>query len=105
MKARFSLGNNVNPNHQYSLSFRTLRQVVLWEYGAPGEIRTPDPLVRSQVLYPTELRARNEKTDSYNRFSAGTADLNRATCGYDTTAYVQNHLSCLLLLKSGASIH
>ena len=23
--------------------------------GAPGEIRTPDPLVRSQVLYPTEL--------------------------------------------------
>jgi hypothetical protein len=26
--------------------------------GAPGEIRTPDPLVRSQVLYPTELRAR-----------------------------------------------
>lgn len=28
-------------------------------YGAPGEIRTPDPLVRSQVLYPTELQARN----------------------------------------------
>ena len=26
-------------------------------YGAPGEIRTPDPLVRSQILYPTELRA------------------------------------------------
>ena len=26
--------------------------------GAPGEIRTPDPLVRSQVLYPTELQAR-----------------------------------------------
>ena len=27
-------------------------------FGAPGEIRTPDRLVRSQVLYPTELRAR-----------------------------------------------
>ena len=27
-------------------------------YGAPGRIRTSDPLVRSQVLYPTELRAR-----------------------------------------------
>ncbi len=27
--------------------------------GAPGEIRTPDPLVRSQILYPTELQARN----------------------------------------------
>ena len=25
--------------------------------GAPGEIRTPDLLVRSQTLYPTELRA------------------------------------------------
>ncbi len=28
------------------------------KYGAPGEIRTPDHLVRSQVLYPAELRAR-----------------------------------------------
>ena len=28
------------------------------EVGAPGEIRTPDHLVRSQVLYPAELRAR-----------------------------------------------
>jgi hypothetical protein len=27
--------------------------------GAPGGIRTPDHLVRSQVLYPTELRARS----------------------------------------------
>jgi nucleoside-diphosphate-sugar epimerase len=27
------------------------------QIGAPGAIRTPDPLVRSQVLYPTELRA------------------------------------------------
>ena len=26
--------------------------------GAPGEIRTPGLLVRSQALYPTELRAR-----------------------------------------------
>jgi len=25
--------------------------------GAPEKIRTPDPLVRSQVLYPAELRA------------------------------------------------
>ena len=30
--------------------------LVAW-YGAPGEIRTPDPQVRSLVLYPTELRA------------------------------------------------
>ena len=26
--------------------------------GAPEEIRTPDPLVRSQILYPAELRVR-----------------------------------------------
>lgn len=32
--------------------------ILLTNYGAPGEIRTPDTLVRSQVLYPTELRAR-----------------------------------------------
>ena len=29
----------------------------LLKYGAPGEIRTPDQLVRSQLLYPAELRA------------------------------------------------
>ena len=28
--------------------------------GAPGTIRTCDPLVRSQVLYPAELRVREE---------------------------------------------
>ena len=27
-------------------------------YGAPGEIRTPDLLLRRQPLYPAELRAR-----------------------------------------------
>jgi hypothetical protein len=26
-------------------------------YGAPEEIRTPDPQIRSLVLYPAELRA------------------------------------------------
>ena len=35
--------------------------------GAPGEIRTPDHLVRSQVLYPTELRALNFLA-TYNPF-------------------------------------
>jgi hypothetical protein len=32
--------------------------------GAPGVIRTPDLLVRSQTLYPTELRAREEGINS-----------------------------------------
>ena len=31
------------------------------EYGAPGEIRTPGLLVRSQALYPTELRAQGAR--------------------------------------------
>src|SRR5450432_823542 len=30
-------------------------------YGAPGEIRTPGLLVRSQALYPTELRAQGAR--------------------------------------------
>ena len=29
-------------------------------YGAPEEIRTPDLQVRSLLLYPAELRARNK---------------------------------------------
>ena len=36
---------------------RACRNRFTENYGAPGEIRTPDHLVRSQVLYPTELRA------------------------------------------------
>ncbi len=31
------------------------------QYGAPGRIRTSYPLVRSQVLYPDELRAQSRK--------------------------------------------
>ena len=30
-------------------------------YGAPREIRTPDQLVRSQLLYPAELWAQTEE--------------------------------------------
>src|SRR5215470_10384395 len=43
-----------NPGKQTGRSLRSAR----FENGAPGRIRTHDPLVRSQVLYPTELRAR-----------------------------------------------
>ena len=28
-------------------------------FGAPGEIRTPDQVVRSHLLYPAELRVHN----------------------------------------------
>ena len=37
--------------------------------GAPGEIRTPYPLVRSQVLYPDELRARCERLSIIQAFA------------------------------------
>src|ERR1700712_3977469 len=33
-------------------------QLTYWNCGALGEIRTPDPQIRSLVLYPAELRAR-----------------------------------------------
>ena len=42
--------------------FAVIHMQALILYGAPGEIRTPDPLVRSQILYPTELRAREAGT-------------------------------------------
>jgi hypothetical protein len=42
--------------------------------GAPGEIRTPDPLLRRQTLYPTELRARC-LPQFYHRFRSLVADL------------------------------
>jgi hypothetical protein len=35
------------------------------ENGAAGEIRTPDPLVRSQVLYPTELQPQAAKCSDF----------------------------------------
>ena len=39
-------------------------------FGAPEEIRTPDPLVRSQVLYPAELPA-HLKVAHYTQFLRG----------------------------------
>jgi hypothetical protein len=44
-----------------ALHFRELSResgIRLLRSGAPGGIRTPDPLLRRQTLFPTELRAR-----------------------------------------------
>jgi hypothetical protein len=38
---------------------RLLFLFALLYHGAPGEIRTPGPLLRRQLLYPTELQAQN----------------------------------------------
>src|SRR5665213_2572370 len=46
--------------------------MILWGLsGAPGQIRTADLLVRSQTLYPAELRA--QQTTVYQRNSGETA--------------------------------
>ena len=37
----------------------TLLGVHKWKNGAPGAIRTPDPQIRSLVLYPAELRVQH----------------------------------------------
>src|SRR4051812_23017639 len=37
-------------------SFKTHKLFIKLNYGTPGMIRTCDPLIRSQVLYPAELR-------------------------------------------------
>ncbi len=42
-----------NPEAQRRIS----KAVTCGNYGAPGEIRTPDLLLRRQSLYPSELRA------------------------------------------------
>ncbi len=49
--------HNAIQGHTAALSPRTLKWNV-GRTGAPGRIRTSDPLVRSQMLYPAELRAR-----------------------------------------------
>src|SRR5260370_41010764 len=50
--------------------------------GAPGEIRTPDLLIRSQPLYPTELRARKRVWSRQNYFTckAGSRQMTSFTC-------------------------
>jgi integrase len=51
------------------LEVRTAQVIEL--ESAPGEIRTPDPQVRSLMLYPTELRARSSDLTKESRTSSG----------------------------------
>jgi hypothetical protein len=43
----------------------------LFMYGAPGRIRTYDLLIRSQTLYPAELRAHVSCRDLYYQTISG----------------------------------
>src|SRR6056297_2482645 len=48
------------------------RSSMSWVYGGPRRIRTPDPLIRSQVLYPAELSVRRgQELDSAARQCKG----------------------------------
>ena len=44
---------------------RVLACPVLYRSGALGEIRTPDPRIRSPMLYPAELRAHDPDSSRY----------------------------------------
>ena len=61
------------------------RLTLLYNDGAPEEIRTPDPLVRSQVLYPAELRA---------RFNEGVIVSKCLPSGQGKTAFVRIYRLC-----------
>jgi hypothetical protein len=54
----FQLDDGVRPNEPNRTSISLFIFCKLLICGAPGQIRTADLLVRSQTLYPTELRAR-----------------------------------------------
>ena len=45
-----------NPKPFYSYLIEKIQKI-----GAPGAIRTPDPQIRSLVLYPAELRVRCQR--------------------------------------------
>jgi hypothetical protein len=49
----------INRTHSAHARERLMRKLL--KSGAPGEIRTPDLLLRRQSLYPAELRARTDK--------------------------------------------
>jgi hypothetical protein len=54
--------NTIEHNSKKGGMERKAKQVILCQItGAPGVIRTPDLLVRSQTLYPTELRAQYQQ--------------------------------------------
>ena len=55
----------MNKNQFYSLlvsvNYSRKFHCVKFTNGAPEGIRTPDPLLRRQLLYPTELQARMKR--------------------------------------------
>ena len=52
----FKLINSTLFYHNFKhFKTRTIKARVSYQYGVPGEIRTPDPRLRRALLYPAEL--------------------------------------------------
>jgi hypothetical protein len=58
---------NTGIPHAEQTSAESKQEAIRERIGAPGRIRTSDPLVRSQMLYPAELRARERRNSCYVR--------------------------------------
>src|ERR1700733_5239015 len=75
-----------------------LKPAFSFAYGAPGEIRTPGLLVRSQALYPTELRARKGReyyhTDKRVLFLCGEGGIARGFAARPPLRYGPLQLRC-----------
>jgi hypothetical protein len=66
--------------------------------GAPGEIRTPDPLLRRQLLYPAELRARKVQ---YNALREDFGWCTRGWCTQPANGRVKSKRRCCGLRVNG----
>ena len=77
--------------HGHSAILERMRMMeVIEKNGAPGGTRTPDLLVRSQTLYPTELRARSNKLRDFNNLGQKRQFYRIWDC--DSNSQMFNHL-------------
>ena len=85
--------------------FEPLRQQIIQKKGngAPGEIRTPDPLLRRQTLYPTELRARRAQLIHCTALAAcfATSDWAGSLSLFPILVATQREIVWELLLRTG----
>ena len=76
--ARFVVACCLLPCATQLLHFAIIRKPMLAK-SAPEGIRTPDPLVRSQMLYPTELRMHVTRDNQIQAFASRTLARSAAT--------------------------
>src|SRR5262245_49323134 len=59
-KTTVPIASSTSTASNAGLSLRTAVIALIERIGAPGEIRTPDPRLRRPMLYPAELRVRDD---------------------------------------------